>query len=212
MRETQPKMSTHDRNTVLDLPCVILAGGRSRRFGSNKALAPFKGKRLIDHLIERIEDQSDGPIAINAPTGVGFDEMDQPLIADQLTGHLGPLAGLHAAMKWVKKAGYAAVITTPVDTPVLPHDFVERLVATGAPAIAKCDEKTHYVHGLWTTALTNQLESAIDRGLRSARDWAVMCKATTCDFHKQSELDPFFNVNTPDDLRTLENAQPDSPR
>lgn len=205
-------MSTHDRNTLSDLPCVILASGQSRRFGSNKAFAPFKGKRLIDHLIERIEDQNAGPIAINAPTGVGFDDMEQPLIADQLIGNLGPLAGLHAAMKWAKEANYAAVITTPVDTPVLPRDFVERLVATGAPAIAKCDERPHYVHGLWTTALIDQLESAIDRGLRSARDWAVECKAATCYFHKQAELDPFFNVNTPDDLRALENAQPNSPR
>ena len=205
-------MSTHNRRPLPDLPCVILAGGQSRRFGSNKAFAPFQGKRLIDHLITRIRQQSAGSIAINAPTGVGLDDMSQPLIADQLTGNLGPLAGLHAAMSWAKEAGYAAVITTPVDTPVLPSDFVERLVDTGAPAIAKCNERAHYVHGLWTTALTEKLESAIKRGMRFARDWAVECNAATCEFHEQAGLDPFFNVNTPNDLLTLENAQPDSPR
>ena len=205
-------MSTHNRNTLPDLPCVILAGGQSSRFGSNKAFAPFRGTRLIDHLITLIEHQSAGPIAINAPTGAGFDEISQPLIADQLTGNLGPLAGLHAAMSWAKEAGHAAVLTTPVDTPVLPPAFVERLVATGAPAIAKCNNRLQYVHGLWPTALTEQLESAIERGLRSARDWASECKAATCEFHERAGLDPFFNVNTPDDLRTLENAQPVSPR
>lgn len=205
-------MSTHDRNALSDLPCVILAGGQSQRFGSNKAFATFQGKRLIDHLIMRVRLQNAGPIAINAPTDAGFDDINQPMISDQLTGDLGPLAGLHAAMSWAKEAGYAAVLTTPVDTPVLPRDFVERLVATGAPAVAKCNDRHHYVHGLWPTALTDQLESAIARGLRSARDWAVECKAVTCEFHEQAGLDPFFNVNTPDDLRTLENAQPDSPR
>ena len=205
-------MSTRNRNTLPDLPCVILAGGQSRRFGSNKAFATFQGKRLIDHMITRIRLQSAGPIAINAPTGAGFDDLSQPLIADKLAGNLGPLAGLHVAMSWAKEAGYAAVLTTPVDTPVLPRDFAARLVATGAPAIAKCNNSVHYVHGLWPTALTDQLESAIERGLRSARDWASECKAATCEFHERAGLDPFFNVNTPDDLRTLENAQLDSPR
>ena len=133
------------------------------------------------------------------------------MVSDYLTGSLGPLAGLHAAVNWAKKAGYNAVITTPVDTPILPCDFVERLVATGAPAIAKCNDRLHFLHGLWSTALTEQLESAIECGLRSARDWAVECKAVECKFDEQAGLDPFFNVNTVDDLRTLENAQPDFP-
>lgn len=212
MKEAQQKMSTNNRNTLLDLPCVILAGGQSRRFGSNKAFAPFQGKRLIDHLITRISYQTTGPIRINAPTGAGFGDMSEPLITDQLTGNLGPLAGLHAAMNWAKMAGYSAVITTPVDTPILPGDFVKRLIETGTPAIAKCNDRLHFVHGLWPTALTEPLESAIERGLRSASDWASECEAATCEFHERAGLDPFFNVNTPDDLRTLENAQPDSPR
>ena len=205
-------MSTHNRNTLPDLPCVILAGGQSRRFGTNKAFATFHGKRLIDHLIARMKHQSAGPIGINAPSGVGFDDMIHPLITDRLAGRLGPLAGLHAAMSWAKEAGYTAVLTTPVDSPILPTEFVERLVATGAPAIAKCNDRAHYVHGLWTTALTDRLEYAIERGLRSARDWAVECNAAICEIHKQAGLDPFFNVNTPEDLRTLESAQLDSPR
>ncbi|MEL7539300.1 MAG: molybdenum cofactor guanylyltransferase [Pseudomonadota bacterium] len=205
-------MSIPDRTALPDLPCVILAGGESRRFGSNKAFASFQGARLIDTLIERMRHQTSGTIAINAPHEDGFNAMNLPLISDHLTGSLGPLAGLHVAMNWAKQAGHSAVYTTPVDTPVLPSDFVERLVATGAPAIAKCNNRLHYVHGLWPTALTDQLESAIERGMRSARDWAVECKAVECEFHMRSGLDPFFNVNTPDDLLTLENAQPDSPR
>lgn len=212
MKEAQPKMSMHNRNPLPELPCVILAGGQSRRFGSNKAFATLRGARLIDHLRARIKHQSAGPIAINAPTGAGFDDVSEPLIIDRLTGNLGPLAGLHAAMSWAKDAGYSAVITTPVDTPVLPNDFVERLVATGAPAIVNYKDRGHYLHGLWRTSLTDQLESAIERGMRSARDWAAECNAATCEFHEQAGLDPFFNVNTPDDLLTLENAQPDSPR
>ena len=197
-------MSTQDRSTLPNLPCVILAGGQSRRFGSNKAFASFQGERLIDRLNERIRHQTTGTIAINAYPGLGFGEICQPLVTDYLTDSLGTLAGLHGAMNWERKAGYAAVITTPVDTPILTIDFVERIFATEAPAIAKSNDRLHFAHGFWPMTLTAELGSAVERGRRSARDWAVECKAAEYEFHEQAGLHPVYNVNTPDDLRKLE--------
>ncbi|MEO1661249.1 MAG: molybdenum cofactor guanylyltransferase [Pseudomonadota bacterium] len=200
------------RNTLSDVPCVILAGGQSRRFGSNKAFARFRGARLIDYLIQRMAEQTSGPIAINASPDPGYDHLNHLVLSDQLPGRIGPLAGLHAAMFWAQKNGYHSVITTPVDTPILPTNFVARLIETGAPAIAKANQRRHPVHGLWPTRLLEPLADTIEGGMRAARDWATACDAIDCEFPESSGADFFFNVNTPDDLHILERTQPDSPR
>ncbi|MEL6859163.1 MAG: molybdenum cofactor guanylyltransferase [Pseudomonadota bacterium] len=205
-------MLSQSQHGPTNIACVILAGGQSRRFGSNKAFAPLNGARIIDVLIKRLKSQTSGPIGINASAGTGFDDLGYPVLSDLLPGKLGPLAGLHAAMFWAQKNGYNAVITTPVDTPILPTNFVARLIETGAPAIAKANQRRHPVHGLWPTRLLEPLADAIEGGMRAARDWATACDAIDCEFPKSSGADFFFNVNTPDDLHILERTQPDSPR
>lgn len=205
-------MSTPTQSEFPSIPCVILAGGQSRRFGSNKAFATLHGKRLIDVLIERIERQTSGPIAINASTDSGFEKMGRKILPDRLPGSLGPLAGIHAAMHWAGKRGHKAVITTPVDTPILPARFVEILLAVGGPATAIFNGRVHAVHGIWPTSLEDVLAEAVTDGMRAARDWMAECDTSLCEFLAKEGEDPFFNINTPEDLRTLENAQPDSPR
>lgn len=205
-------MSNPVQNKRADIPCVILAGGQSRRFGSNKAFASIHGERLIDILIKRIQLQTSGPIAINAAANAGFDGLEQPIVTDQLPGGLGPLAGLHAAMQWADQEGYETVVTTPVDTPLLPENYIEQLVMAGAPSIATFSDQLHPAHGAWPTRLSDKLAHALANGLRAARDWADECQASACEFHDHSGLDPFFNINTPDDLRALEKLQPVSPR
>lgn len=193
------------------IPCVILAGGQSHRFGTNKAFAALHGERMIDVLIKRIECQTAGLIAING-SAKAFEDFGRPVLTDLLPGTLGPLAGLHAAMVWARQEGYDAVVTTPVDTPILPENYIAHLVATGAPSIATFKNRMHAVHGLWPVHMVKQLADAVEQGMRAARDWAAACKAVECEFQQHSGLDPFFNVNTPDDLRRLEKYQPDSPR
>jgi len=195
-----------------DIPCVILAGGNSRRFGSNKAFATLHGARLIDVLIERIERQTSGPLAINAIAESGFEKMGRKILPDRLPGSFGPLAGIHAAIHWAGDAGYSSVITTPVDTPILPAHFVEQLVSTGAPATAVFNGRVHAVHGIWQTSLEEVLAKAVTDGMRAVRDWTAECQASLCEFRAEEGLDPFFNINTPEDLQILENAQPVTPR
>lgn len=183
--------------------CVILAGGRSRRFGANKAFAELRGVRLIDHLVERLSTQTNGPIAINAPADMGDAARGYALIPDRLTGDIGPLAGLHAALSWAADEGIERVITTPVDTPMLPNDYVARLLESGAPSVSRYQDRTHSLHGIWSVALRSDLEHAIQTGLRAAHQWAAACEAQECVFPAQSGPDPFFNINTKDDLRDL---------
>lgn len=192
-----------------DIPCVILAGGRSRRFGSNKALARAGGERLVDIVLRRIKRQTCGPIAIN--TGADVSGVEVPLLRDVLGGEVGPMAGIHAAMIWAREQGAGVVVTVPVDTPVLPDDFFEKLLAAQSPAVAVCAGRIHAVHGIWPVGLSDALAEAVEQGTRAARDWAAACDASECVFSESGRVDPFFNVNTPEDLQTLEQvlAQPE---
>lgn len=194
-------MSNPEQSKRPDIPCVILAGGKSARFGSDKALARVNGERLIDIMVRRIAQQTCGPIAIN--TSAELSGIEMPVLGDVLEGGLGPLAGIHAAMIWARGQGADAVVTVPVDTPVLPDDFFERLMAAQAPAVAVCAGRVHAVHGIWPVGLSDRLAEAAEQGTRAARDWAAACGASECVFADGERVDPFFNVNTPEDLQTL---------
>ncbi len=205
-------MSRQTHSDRASVACVILAGGQSRRFGSNKALAEFHGTRLVDHLIRRLEAQTSGPIAINASELAHGALNGCRLVPDRIEGEIGPLAGLHAALCWAGEQGFDTVVTTPVDTPILPGDYIARLCATGAPAVAAHKNRIHALHGVWPTDQHARLETAIGAGLRAARDWGKAISATKCAFAATSTPDPFFNVNTPEDLAHLLSDQPVSPR
>lgn len=195
-----------------DMACVILAGGQSRRFGSNKAFALWGGDRLVDILLQKLTSQTAGPIGVNAASAADYADLSVPILPDRLTdtmndkmsGGLGPLAGLHTAMCWAAEAGYSTLITTPVDTPLLPDDFIARLTAGGTPAVASSNERTHPIHGIWPTALHTELAKAIEGGMRAGRDWQAACGAQICDFPVQNQIDPFININHRADLEALE--------
>lgn len=188
------------KDELPDIACVILAGGRSRRYGSNKAFAEFKGERLVDLTINRLVTQTSGPIAINAREEMTRELGEMPVINDYLTGDIGPLAGVHAALMWAKDSGYETVITVPVDTPFLPDTFVAKLTAAGLPSVASYNGHIQPLHGIWLSSQANQLEQKISTGLRAARGWAAYCDAKACVFPVDAETDPFVNINRPEDL------------
>ena len=127
--------------------CVTLGGGKSRRFGSDKANALFRGRPLLDHVIQRLEAQTSGPMAINVPQDGQFSTGKYPKIEDRLEGDIGPLAGLHAALGWAKDNGFDQVITTPIDTPLLPDTFVRALVSSGPPSVSRGEGQVNAIHG-----------------------------------------------------------------
>lgn len=205
-------MTTQDSRTRPNIPCVVLAGGQSRRFGANKALAVLNGRRLIDIVTDRLARQTEGAIAINTSARDIQLAVDLEIVPDCLSDGLGPLAGIHAAMRWAHDNGFGQVITTPVDTPIIPANFVSELLRSGAPSVAKSADRIHAVHGLWPVALRHDLAKCIDDGMRAAQAWSEEARAAHCAFAPNDDVDPFFNVNTQDDLRTLSDAQAASPR
>ncbi|MEH6696584.1 MAG: molybdenum cofactor guanylyltransferase [Hyphomonas sp.] len=179
-----------------DIACVILAGGASRRFGSPKGLALLEGVPLVDHVSNALKSQVNGPVILNAPEAGPYGVAGYTCIADRLTGEIGPLAGIHAALLWAQDEGYAFVLTAPVDTPFLPVDLVGRLRDTGAPAVAQSLGRIHGVCGLWPTTATGSLEAYIGSGQRKVEAWVLSIGATPVNFAAQGGKDPFFNINT----------------
>jgi len=187
---------------------LILAGGRATRMGGeDKALLPLGGRPLVQHAIERLRPQV-GMLALNAngdPSRFGCTGLQ--VIPDGVPGFAGPLAGLLAGLEWAAERGADAVVTVAVDTPFFPSDLVARLKAAaeeeGATAAVAATRgpkgvKLHPTFGLWPVDCRAALAEALATGTRRVRDWSEACGAVTLVFCDAGE--PFFNVNTPDDL------------
>ena len=185
------------------IPGMILAGGLSRRMGGgDKCLLPLAGRPTLAHVIERIRPQVTA-LALNANgDATRFVGFDLPVVADDAVDFAGPLAGILAALDWARRMHPAAsaVLTVPADTPFLPGDLAVRLAAAGAPAVAGSSGRIHPVVGLWPLALEAGLRKALrDEGLRKVEDWTARLQPAVVDF-AAAPVDPFFNVNTPEDL------------
>ena len=187
-----------------NIPVVILSGGLSSRFGSNKALAKLDGKRLVDQLIERLSLQTSAPIVINAPDENTYGLPNNDFIADEVGDRLGPLAGIHAALTWAEQHGYQSVCTTPVDTPFVPQKFVLMMTSVPAPVIASFAGKYHPIHGAWPVSLKQSLEAGISSGMRAVMSWVDTLDASILDFAEFYENDPFININRPTDIAVIE--------
>lgn len=198
--------------TMTKLPAMILAGGRGLRLGArDKALCRLGETTLLEHCLARLKAQC-APVGLNANGDLNrFSCFDFPVVPDTMDGHLGPLAGVLAAMDWAASLGHSDVITIAVDTPFFPRDLVDRFVlerVQGKIALAgTCDEGgklwRHPTFGIWPVTLQDQLRTDLLAGTRKVTQWSQAQGATTIAFKTQS-FDPFFNINTPEDL---ENAQ-----
>lgn len=194
-------------------PALVLAGGLSRRMGRDKRLAELGGKALLVHVLERLRPQVES-IAINAPRALDIDP-GLPLVPDTLPDHPGPLAGVLSGLRHAAATRLVGshLLTVPADTPFLPHDLVARLTkAADDPAtivVAASQGRAHPVIALWPLSMADDLEAwladPVNRRLNAfiARhpNHAVAFASLSTAI---GDLDPFFNVNTHDDLATAE--------
>ncbi|ACI55325.1 molybdenum cofactor guanylyltransferase MobA [Rhizobium acidisoli] len=188
---------------------VVLAGGRSQRMGRDKAGAMLGAESLLRHVLTRLSQQV-LPVAVNADAAAE----DVPVIPDRFRGKAGPLAGIHAAMVYAAGLpGITHVVTVSVDCPFFPADLVARLAAAlerqSQIAIAASEGRSHPVFGLWPVTLAADLEAwMVTDEKRRVRDFLLRHDVTEVTFPlhptRASLLDPFFNINTPDDLAEAE--------
>lgn len=167
---------------------VIIAGGKSRRMGADKLTLLLDGKRIIDQVIDRLAPQV-GTLVINANEGA--DRFAGFSVIPDLRGTGTPLAGIHAGLCWGTANGFTHVLTTSGDTPFLPADLASRLSQHNA-AIAESEGQRHYLIGLWPVAALPLLSEDLFR----VQDWAAKVNAIPVHW----DGDPFFNINTPEDL------------
>lgn len=193
-------------NAMIDkYPCMILCAGTSKRFGSDKMLAPLAGKPLLVHTIERVRPQVKS-LALNGDAGI-YDGFGLPVFPDGIAGKLGPLAGILTAMEWAVKQGRSRVLIVSGDTPFVPPNWSEKLAQTpsGIIAIPQVDGQNHQVCSLWPVQLAPVLRSFLLAGdSYKVRDFLAGQRTKMVSFRKRDGIDPFFNVNTQEDMETAE--------
>ncbi|GAA4042625.1 molybdenum cofactor guanylyltransferase [Parerythrobacter jejuensis] len=163
---------------------AVLAGGKARRFGSDKAYALVDGERLIDRVSAALAAQTQAVLVC------GRDETGFECIADRPDTGLGPLGGLNAALHFAAGNGYNAVLSAGCDVHNLPTDLIDALAGSG-PAIVQSQP----VIGLWPAALAPELDAFLASGGRALYGFAEHVGARKVRFDP-----PLANVNTPGDL------------
>ena len=186
---------------------LLLAGGASTRMGGgDKALRDVGGRTLLDRVIVQLAPQCESLVLSSNDDPSRWKFFDLPVIADGIAGRQGPLAGISAGLDWVgvHRPHIAWVVSVSTDCPFLPVDLVARLHearrAAHAPlAVAASGGRIHPVVALWQVSLRDDLREALDQGLRKAGAFVARYDYATAQW-PAAPYDPFFNVNTPDDL------------
>lgn len=181
------------------ITAVILAGGQAKRMsGADKGLIRFRGRMLIEHVIDRIAPQVDA-IVISANRNLdAYASFGFPVVCDDSVEFLGPLAGLAAAMQ---KINSPLVLSVACDLPSLPRDLVHDLRAAlgnGQAAIAATSGGRENVVALYRREVDAALQNYLAQGGRKVADWQSSLAFTTVVFNDPAA---FANINTPTDLR-----------
>ena len=192
-----------DHNKILS---VVLAGGKSTRFGEDKSQVKLEGKILIDYILSEIVDEFNETLIV-ANQNINFVQSSKiSLIKDFKEGQ-GPLGGVLSAMKWIKenKKKYNWISTFPVDTPfftkkVLKSFYKNIKIDEGKLFFIRSKETRHNIFGLWSVDLMDQLESDLLKGDRKVELWANSMGVKTINIEYQN-IDPFFNINTKEDFK-----------
>lgn len=191
-----------DRNAI---PVVILAGGESRRIGGGKPLRLLGGRRLLDHALAAARSWSDDVAISVRAAGQVRDAAVERLIDDPAIE--GPLGGLAAAFEYARTRARPALLTIGCDLPFLPPDLAAALGASLAEdvlvAVASSGGRLHPVCALWRIEAAAALPDYVGTGRRSLHGFAEHVGFTAVAWPSEP-ADPFFNINTQDDLRVAE--------
>ena len=185
---------------------VILAGGKSRRFGEDKSKIKLGNKTLLEHVIDKVKKEFSELLIISNNQNYRFTNKRIFLVQDFIKGQLGPLIGVLSAMKWVElnKKNYKWIATFPCDTPFFDIKIIEYLKIKSFETkkklvFLKSAEKRHNIFGLWSLDLKEILENDIHNNIRKVEIWADKIGSDIINIEK-GKFDSFLNINTKDDL------------
>jgi len=184
---------------------VILAGGKSRRFGADKAVAKLGEKSLIDYTINKLKSKF-AEILIITNNSMQVSKNNIFFIKDTMAGQLGPLVGILSAMEWVKNndKNYEWIISFPCDTPFFEEKIIDKVINSQKSSdkkllYLKSGNKRHNIFGLWSIELMEQLRNDINQGARKVEDWANKIGTEIVEINSKSDKS-FLNINTKLDL------------
>lgn len=191
---------------------LVLAGGLARRMGGgDKARLRIGNTTILERVLTRIGPQCTRVIVNANGDPRRFADTGLPVVADSVPDFAGPLAGILAGLDWAAahEPLCSWLLSVPGDCPFLPKDLVARLhearLAAGTVlACARSGEWRHPVVALWPVDLREDLRHALvnDR-LRKIELWTARHGVAIADWPAEP-LDPFFNVNTPEDAARAE--------
>jgi molybdopterin-guanine dinucleotide biosynthesis protein A len=186
---------------------VILAGGLARRMGGgDKPMQTIDGRTILERVISRFRPQCDDLLLNANGDPARFAMFGLPVVPDGIADYPGPLAGVLAALDWSAKQRPNAkwVASVAGDCPFLPHDLVTRLhdaqaQADATLAVAQSGAQRHPVAGLWRVDLREELRDDLLSGIRKIERWTARHPIAVATWAAEP-VDPFFNVNTAEDL------------
>ena len=182
---------------------TILAGGQGRRIGGAKPFRLLGDRRLIERAIDLARLWSD-TVAVAVRDLSQAPSPDVEVIQDEAIE--GPLGGLAAALKFARTKSCPLLLTIPADMPFLPADLLDRLadaIANMGCAIASSGGHAHPVCGLWHTSAVGQLDDYVFGGGRSLKGFAKLLGGVKVEWPAGAQ-DPFFNINSAEDLAEAE--------
>ena len=190
---------------------VVLAGGKSKRFGDDKTTAKLGNKSLIDHTIEKIEKKFDEILIISNNEKHISIKKNVFSTKDLIEGHLGPLVGVLSAMEWIKKhkKNYNWMATFPCDTPFFDENLVDKIMncpkhSSKKLFFIKSGNRRHNIFGLWSLELKETLLEDINNGHRKVEEWANKVGSEIIEIDDKNEYN-FLNINTKEDLEKAKN-------
>ncbi|MDA9663248.1 molybdenum cofactor guanylyltransferase [Candidatus Pelagibacter sp.] len=192
-----------ENNNIL---AVVLAGGKSKRFGEDKNNVILGDKTLLEHVLSKISNKFRETLIVSSYKQEIKKLKNVTTIPDCLND-FGPLAGVLSSMKWIKKnqKHYKWVATFPSDTPFFEISIVEeykKRINTNDSLLyfVRSNNKRHNIFGLWSIDLLETLENdLINNNFRKVEEWANKIGVKTIDI-KINKFDPFFNINTKADF------------
>ena len=200
-----------DHNNILG---TVLAGGKSQRFGEDKSQVKLDGKLLIDYILNEIISEFK-EILIVSNNQINFKHSDTISMISDLKKDQGPLGGVLSAMKWVKESNkdYKWISTFPVDTPFFKKKILQNFLSEinleeGKLFFIKSNNTRHNIFGVWSIDLMDKLEEDLNNGERKVELWANSVGVKVIDMEFLNE-DPFFNINSKEDLEKAKKIKND---
>ena len=185
----------------------ILAGGKSKRMGEDKLFLNLNNKTLIEHTINKVKKYFKELIIITNKENEFFVKNNLTTVKDCIEGQLGPLVGILTAMKWAKEntPKCSWIASFPCDTPFFPESIISKFIEESKKKeslilCASSHGRKHNTFGLWSIELYDKLyNDLVNNKVRKVQDWTKAHNIKNLEFEFK-DFDPFFNINTSEDL------------